>query len=413
MNSITNTRFQRIVFSIVLMAVFYNTLLAIINASVFSLSSSMVVLSEILILSVIMLLILWSQIEKSEIREVMFISFIVVLAILISLVNQQLFIDSIRNFLIIVAFYLLGKRATESTIHKIFFVASLVVALFLLIEMFALDLYVQVLQPALYYAKTRGMEVSQYNELGVFNAALGFEGRFGFGLYDGPRTASAFLEQVSLSNFAVVLAIYLASLWDKVELKRKLFFIGLVLLILITSRSRAAFGVVSFVVIGYHLIPLLPKVSSLLIFPMAVLVTISVSFYFSTDYGYALEDSLKGRLLHTGFILSSFDLRDLFSLNISGLGRYADSGLAYLINANTLLGALVFWFFISLLFKPVNHSQLRTLFLVNFYFFAVLAVSGTSVFSIKTAALLWLLAGFVSTLSENETNALSATGKPL
>ncbi len=395
------------------MAVLYNGFLAFVSAHLFSVNQSLVALSEIFILLSVLVLVTWSEIEKSEIREVLFMSFIVVLAILISMVNQQLFIDSIRNFLIIVAFFLLGKRATESTIHKIYFVVSTVVALFLVLEMFALDIYVQVLQPALYYAKTRGMEVSQYNELGVFNAALGFEGRFGFGLYNGPRTASVFLEQVSLSNFAVVLAIYLSSLWDKIEFKRKLFFIGLILLILITSRSRAAFGIVSFVLIGYHLIPLLPRVSSLLILPMAILVTISVSLYFSADHGYALEDSLKGRLLHTGLILKNFDLQDLFSLNIAGLGRYADSGLAYLINANTLLGTLAFWLFIGLLFKPANHSQLRMLFLVNFYFFAVLAVSGTSVFSIKTAALLWLLAGFVSTLSENETTSLSASGKSL
>lgn len=413
MNPVNIAHFQKIVFATVLIAVFYNTFLAAVNANVFSISHSMVALSEILILFTVMLLLLWSQIEKSEIREVLFITFITVVAIIISLLNQQLFIDSIRNFLIIVAFFLLGKRATESTIRKIFFVVSVVVALFLLLEMFALDIYVQILEPALYYAKTRGMEVSQYNELGVFNAALGFEGRFGFGLYDGPRTASIFLEQVSLSNFAVVLAIYLASLWDRIEFKNKLFFIGLILLILITSRSRAAFGIVSFVLIGYYFIPLLPRMISLLIFPMAALVTISVFLYFSPDNIYGIEDSLKGRLLHTGEILYNLDLKDIFSLNLAGIGHYADSGFAYLINANTLFGALAFWLFIGLLFKPSNDFQMRLLFLVNFYFFAVLAVSGTSVFSIKTAALLWLLAGFVSTWSENETTSLSASGKPL
>jgi hypothetical protein len=413
MNIASTDSFQRKILILVLMAVLYNGFLAFVNAHLFSVNQSLVALSEILILLSVLVLVTWSEIEKSEVREVLFMSFIVILAILISLVNQQLFIDSIRNFLIIVAFFLLGKRATESTIHKIFFVVSVVVALLLLLEMFALELYVQVLQPALYYAQTRGMEVSEYNELGVFNAALGFEGRFGFGLYDGPRTASVFLEQVSLSNFAVVLAIYLASLWDRIEFKNKLFFIGLILLILITSRSRAAFGIVSFVLIGYHLIPLLPRMSSLLIFPVSVLITIFVYLYFATDNVYGLEDSLKGRLLHTGQILYNLDIQDIFSLNIAGIGQYADSGLAYLINANTLFGTLAFWLFIGLLFKPVNDSQLRLLFLVNFYFFAVLAVSGTSVFSMKTASLLWLLAGFISTLSENETTVLSASGKPL
>ncbi|MBD8639447.1 hypothetical protein [Sphingomonas sp. CFBP 13733] len=57
------------------------------------------------------------------------------------------------------------------------------------------------------------MEVSEFNETGLFNNAAGFESRFSFGVFSGARTSSVFLEQVSNANFAGILCVFLVATW--------------------------------------------------------------------------------------------------------------------------------------------------------------------------------------------------------
>ncbi len=394
---------------IVLLGVFYNTLLALINAHLFAVNMAISAASEILILSYALVVVLRSQLAATDLKEIILIFAIVILSILISIFNQHLFVDSIRNILIISVFVLLGRRATSETIHSVFFIASFIVAAFLLLEMFYIEGYAELLQPANYYANTRGMEVREYNDTGLFNAALSFEGRFGYGIFDGPRTASTFLEQVSLSNFAIVLSIYLASLWQEITTKNKLFYIGLVLVILITSRSRSALGIILIALLGYQLFPLIPKRLVFLIFPSITLITILVYISFPTN---GFEDTLQGRLSHTGHLLYDSNLINLFALDLQNIKSYGDSGIGYILNAFSFFGVLLLWLFIGTITQAQNNFQLRALFLINIYFFATLAISGTSAFSMKTAALLWLLAGFASTLAQEPTENYSP-GKPL
>ncbi len=386
--------YQFRLFAIVVIAVCYNGFLAFVNANIISLNYSIVALTEISVLMLVLGLILHSGLEMSDSREIILITSIVVLALIISILNQKLFIDSIRNFLVIVAFFLLGKRASEQTVHNVFFIISSVVFVFLLLEIFALDIYVQILKPAFYYETTRGFAESEYNSIGVFKNALSFEGRFSFGIFDGPRTASIFLEQVSLSNFAVILAIYIAVFAEKIQFKNKLIFISLIILILISSRSRAALALVVLVWIGYYLVPLMPKRIALAILPMSSLVAIFTYIFFAEGYD-QFGDSLKGRLSLTGSLLYDIDFKSIFALQVRNLGLYGDSGLAYVINTNMLFGMIILWLYIGLITPANTNMQLRFLFLANMYFFAILTISGTSVFSIKTAALLWFLAGFL------------------
>lgn len=386
--------YQLRVLVIVITAVCYNGFLAFINGNIVSLNYSIVALTEILILALVLGLILQSGFEKSDSREVIILTSIVVLALVISILNQKLFIDSIRNFLVIIAFFLLGKRATGETVHRVFLVISIAVLAFLLLEMFALEIYVQVLKPAFYYETTRGFAEAEYNSIGVFKNALSFEGRFSLGIFNGPRTASIFLEQVSLSNFAVVLAIYVAVFAEKIKVKHKLIFISLITLILVTSRSRSAMALVLLVWIGYYLVPLFPKRSALIVLPLSSLLAIFTYVLFAEGID-QFGDNLKGRLSLTGSLLYNIDFKDIFALQVRSLGHYGDSGLAYVINTNMLFGLIILWLYTALITPANTNMQLRFLFLANVYFFAILTVSGTSVFSIKTAALLWFIAGFI------------------
>jgi hypothetical protein len=396
-----NSKLQSVIVVIAFLAVLYNAILAVINGHLFSVNYSIVVMVEIVLLAIIMFLITTYGFIESDFKDIAFLTLIVLIGVLISMLNQQLFVDSIRNFLIVVLFYMLGKRTTEETIHKVFFVISIVVGVILLLEMFSLDSYAWLLQPAEYFANTRGISERAYNETGLFAAALGFDGRFNYGLFSGPRTSSVFLEQVSLSNFAIVLSIYLATFWQRITKKHIIYFVTLIVLILVTSRSRSALGLVVISFLGYHLIPFLSKRLVLIIFPMGILMTIMVYLLMPTD-GFA--DTLQGRLSYTGDLLYNIDIKDIFALDIANIKRFGDSGFVYLINANTLFGAIATWLYVATAISANNSPQLRLLFLSNTYFFATLAVSGTSVFSIKTAALLWLMIGFMSMLETDANN---------
>lgn len=385
---------------IVVSAVSYNAMLAFINANLVSINFLMAAGFEFLILISALALLIRVGITNLDSLEVFLVLIGVISAIIISIANQSIFIDSVRNILIIALFVMLGRRVNSKTLHTAFWVASVIVGVFLLIEIANLSLYVKTLNPASYYASTRGVAIGEFNETGLFNNAAGFEGRFGYGLFTGPRTSSIFLEQVSISNFAIILAIYVSVFWDKIETKKRIFYTLLIVTILITARSRSALAITLFALATYYLLPLIPRKLNLLIFPTFLVIIFTV--YFS-NLPYSFSDTFSGRISHTGHILINFNLEDFFITEIQNIYKYADSGIPYTIASYTLFGTIFLWLYLVIVIFKDGPRHRRFLTLANIYLFSLLMV-GAAVFTIKTAALLWLLAGFLSINSEQQLN---------
>ncbi|MEA1988045.1 MAG: hypothetical protein U9N57_02395 [Pseudomonadota bacterium] len=394
---------QKSIFWIVIFAVSYNGLLAVLNANVLAVNFKMVAGFEFLILLSAMLLIVKTQLTQLDTKEIVFVVFVAVVALLISIINQYLFIDGLRNFLIIALFMMLGRRISKETLHQVFFVISVVVLAFLIIEVFALELYVQIFSPAQYYASTRGAEIAEFNDTGLFNNANAqqMSGRFGYGIFNGPRTSSIFLEQVSISNFTIILTIYLAVFWEVISTKKRLMFVALVLMVLITARSRSALALTLFALFTYRFLSLITVRASLFILPAILLIIFMVYLFFPLAYGVVMEDSFKGRIYHSGYLLVNFNLADYFSMNIHKLARYADSGIPYVITSYTLLGAIGLWLYTATAVRAECPQNRRFILLANLYFWSLLMV-GAAVFTIKTAPLIWLLAGFLSATYDNK-----------
>lgn len=393
---------QRSIFWIVIFAVSYNGLLAILNANVLSVNFKMVAGFEFLVLISAMLVIIKTELTQFDVREVAFVFFVAVIALLISIINQYLFIDGLRNFLIIALFMMLGRRISGDTLHQVFFVISAIVFVFLIIEVFALELYVQIFSPAEYYSSTRGTDISEFNDTGLFNNANAqqMSGRFGNAIFNGPRTSSIFLEQVSISNFTIILTIYLAAFWEVISTKKRLLFIVLVLMVLITARSRSALALTLFALFTFRLLPLIPLRASLLILPVILSIIFMVYLFFPLAYGVVMEDSFKGRIYHSGYLLVNFNIADYFSMNIHKIARYADSGIPYVITSYTLVGAIALWLYTATSVRLESPQNRRFIVLANLYFWSLLMV-GAAVFTIKTAPLLWLMAGFLSATSSD------------
>jgi hypothetical protein len=201
-----------------------------------------------------------------------------------------------------------------------------------------------------------------------------------------------------LGNFAVILTIFLATFFKHLTPQHRWFYIGLIVAILITSRSRMATALVIISVIVYFLVRFFPVWINLFWFPFFVFISFITFFYIGSTvdpYG-NLGDTIFGRLFHTSFLFFQMDLYNFILGDPSVLGRYRDSGLIYFLNSMTLFGLIGFWLYFFTVIRPVTREQMILLTLASIYFYATLAVSGTSAFSIKTAALLWVLIGFAA-----------------
>ena len=391
------SQFNKQVTLLVLLCIFYNPLLAIINGNLFSIGRSIAVATEVLLICSLFVMIVHQGFKRSDTLPVGLLIVFVFTSLLITLFNSSLFIDAIRNILIISVFTMVGLRISETSLHTIFLVVALCVLFFLIIEIFSIKSYVTIFQPASYYANTRGQAVSEFNELGIFNAAMSFSGRFTFGVFNTPRTSSLFLEQVSIGNFASILSIYLMVFWDNIDKKRSYFYICLILLILLSSVSRAATAMSLLMLLGYWFAPKLPKYSSILIIPVILLISsIMVSTYTASYSTYG--DTFVGRVILGMGDLFNLEFSEYFGFNSAILNRLWDSGFAYLVVSGTIFGALALWLYAAFIIPQNSPRALRSAFGINAYLFLSIVVSGNSIYSIKTATLLWLIVGLVCRL---------------
>src|SRR5206468_4584025 len=127
---------------------------------------------------------------------------------------------------------------------------------------------------------------------------------------------------------------------------------------------------------------------TVLVMPVTLLLSALVSMG-SSNY----SDTLQGRLNKTVHALANVDWPAISGLKAFRAPSFADSGYAYVIYASSIIGMVVLWLFVSFVASQNKPKLLRCNLLLNIYIFASLTVSGNSVFSIKTAALLWLLVG--------------------
>ncbi|AYG64866.1 MULTISPECIES: hypothetical protein [unclassified Rhizobium] len=378
------------ILAITLFSVLYNCILAYINHNIMPLSVSHVVLCEGLMMISSVAFILKKGIYEEDLPIVLFLVFTLVITIYIIVFNRLTFIDQFRNILIIFCFAGIGSWASERTVRLAFRIASAAVLLFLVCEVVSTPFYVSLFHPGEYFENTRGIKQASFNSTGLFANALGFQGRFSFGLIDH-RSSSIFLEQVSLANFCGVIVIYLLSFWPKLALLEKALFISTALLILLTNDTRTMliFSCVS--IAGYFLFPKIPKGFSLIVMPVIILVGFFVHFMKPDEVG----DNFTGRIGVTIKKMLELDIQAMFGLSISRIGEFADSGYVYLIYGSTILGLIVFWLFVCLYPAGRTAAQRRCAHSLSLFIFLNMMIGGTAIFSIKIAGLLWLLVGYM------------------
>jgi hypothetical protein len=382
----------KVMFVFVILAVTYNAILALINSLFFELNNGLVIVTEICILGASLAAIFSHSklLEKDKYVVFLFLS-VLSSTLLIFLSAQIIFIDSIRNILIICVFFLVGSRLSEEHIHKVFLYISFVIVFFLIIEILMLELYVGLFEPALYYQNTRGVEIKEFNQTGVFGNAEGFAGRFSYGVFSGPRTSSIFLEQVGLANFCTVLGVYFMVFQTKLTNRMKIFYISLIVLICLSNETRVG----SFIALVLFVIGLckayIPAYSNLLV-PLAVLL---IGLFITGFWGEATGDNFLGRINLSFGHFVDLDILDYLGLGVLKINQLWDSGFGYLFASYTVFGGTVFICFTLFILKQISIESRLCALGLSIYIFVNLMIGGNAIYSIKTAALLWLLVGFI------------------
>lgn len=397
-----------------LLALGYNALLAIFNAHVAGIGFSAVAASEIVILAACVLVLLRSGLTPDSANTLWFCCGFLGLALLVSLLNEKIFVDAFRNALIITIFVCLGRRINFKTLDRTVLVCSTVVLGFLILELSSLTTYAGFFRPAQYFFATRGTEEFELDDSGLFRNALGFAGRFSFGIFDGPRTSSIFLEQVSAANYAGVLCVFLLALWPHLGKWSRLIHASTAILIIVSNNTRTTSILFLVSVMGYWIYPRLPKYLNVLLAP--AIICMGVVVYLANPY--AAGDDLVGRIAHTGQIIVKMGFAEYAGMRISELGKLMDSGYPYVIYSSTVLGLILHWLYVCFIVPQHTPEQRRCAYGLAVYTFMNLLIGGTAIFSIKVSAVLWLLVGFMSApqrnsvLSTHSFAPVSGTVKP-
>lgn len=400
------------ILAVTVLGVIYNALLAFINHNVMPLGSSPVVLSEILLLAVSFGYLLRKGLFEEDLVPLGYLLATIFLTIYVMAINRAAYIDHLRNVLIIFAFTVMGRWVNERTLKLTFKICCLAVLAVLVCEIVSTPAYVALFHPAEYFLNTRGVPPATYSDSGLFRGALGFEGRFSFGLIDH-RSSSIFLEQVSLANFCGVMVIYLVSFANRLRLADRMLFVATVVLILLTNDTRTMliFSIVSLA--GYVVYPWIPKICDFLMMPAIVLAGFGIHA-FRPD---AHEDDFVGRISGTIRNILAMDLPATLGLELDKATVYVDSGYVYITYGATIFGLILFWLFVAFYPAGETANQKRLSHALSLFMFLNLMIGSTAIFSMKTAGLVWLLVGYLKfnegRLAKRSPAAASSTAVPI
>lgn len=380
--------------AVLVASVCYLSVLSFINAHGIRMSVSLTAVCEALIylgcLGILM--------RRLPLASIAFACFVCSWVLLTWLIRQGVDVKSLRDLVIPILFLSLGRYVADvGFADRTLKLIVLIVAALGLFEVFFVDAYARLFNTFSFYVNTGGIAESNAMYQGQLLTLNGFRpagiGRTILPFLLGPhRASSVLMEPVGLGNFAViVLAWLLSKPWQEMRANWIFGFGALLLITLCDSR----FGLMmSVVLLAARCLPaqILSRLS--LAVPLLALGAVIGIASFMPSIG----DNVLGRITVTGRALLDFDWRLLTGL-ASPLPPYGDMGYAYLLSRFGVPMSVVL---VATLFLIPMRDQggIRFRAFTVLYLFANLSVSGTSLFALKTAGILWFLFGVLSLASE-------------
>ena len=379
--------------TVVLAAVLFNAVLAVVNANVAPLNSGVVIACEGA-LTVAALTLGVDGRQSLKMRWIVLSALIVAFGIANGFGSGKIDPKFIRDVLLIPVFVLLGLSATRDDLIRIMLRLQWLVIAVMLFEAIMPDVYGRVFNVMSYYINTRGFQTESFwnGDSDLFVSATRPGERFLLAGLNIHRLSSVFLEPVSLGNYCVLVAMVAAVFWSSLTFRQRIFLCLTNLMILIGCDGRFATVSIVLIVALRAIAPRLPPFSNWLYLPGILAVSaLLVGLLHISPAG----DDFPSRTAGSITALSHIDAAGL--LGYSGPFSYSvmDSGIAYLVYSQSLCGAVLIWTFVALGMPQQERAARIMLHAVSLYFALNLLIS-YSVFSIKTAAFLWFAYGCVS-----------------
>jgi putative polymerase len=385
--------------SLLVAAVLFNAVLAIVNAKLMPLNTATVIACEVLIVAAAHVLAV-SQFRTQMLPWYGLILFMMAFALFRCGATGKLDVKYLRDVLLIPTFVILGMTFPRQRLAPLLVWLQIIVLAGLLLEATSIDTYTALFDVKSYYINTRGYTEQDFWNTGsdLFVSATRPDDRF-FSFIDLHRMSSVFLEPVSLGDYCIIIVSFALAFWRSLTLFERVILLGGSAVLIVGCDSRL--GTVSCGIIAAASIvaPRLPSRFSALV-PVVILgAAFAAVSYLGLKAG---PDNFSGRLAHTVTLLRDYGLPEFLGISETYMSKAVDSGLAYLISTQSLLGVIVLWLCISLytdektrealIFKMATALYLSLSMLVSFAFL-----------SIKTAAIVWFVTGALQSVPGRRT----------
>lgn len=369
---------------VVLATLLFNLLLAIVNANWMPVGELHVIAAELILVGLAFLLI-WNRSE----------AFYVIAAalggwLIFGMVMRMQFDPKVlRDAFIPVLFYLLGRyHGTPEGGDRLVNAAILIVVAGALFEWLFLDTFLRHVDVIGYYVARGSVEAAQAgDEPGLFISGLRFEGRTLLPFLGEHRVSSVFLEPVSLGNFGpIVFAwVLMRDRGRPLALAAKT---ALILMLLVLGDARFGIYLCALTALVYVVAPVIRPG---LVFAAPFVAIVGLLVYAGLNTGVPWDNTVAGRFLLSGQLLTTLDAGQALGFASSDVD-FVDSGYATMLSQFGLFGAAGLWAVYVFGAPAQTPDSWRYKLFVCLYLILLLSIS-TSLLTIKTAALLWFLAG--------------------
>jgi len=379
---------RRLLLAILIAATVYQAVLCFVHTHFFKASTALVAFSELCIYAACAVL-LFRRIELSFVAILTLIaSYLLLLALLRSSLDPKGF----RDVIILVLFYFLGRNFGDEKFAdrflKIIVYLVLVVGFF---ELLFVDVYSKLFNVYSYYlaqgnittstnwAEGSTLALNGIRPAGIGRTILPF-------LLGNHRVSSIFLEPVSFGNFAVIVAAWGLSK-DREQWRDMVFFLAAAAIMITLADSRYGLVTVALMVLvrllisgrGNRMVMVLPFICAVIL--------ILFGLYYDGRY----SDNIPGRLYLSGITMVRFGPAEIFGLAGYNI-NFGDMGYSIVLTRFGLFGCAVLWIGLWMIkMRDERGERFRTYIVI--YMSLILCISGTSLFALKSAGVLWFLLG--------------------
>lgn len=367
----------------------FNAGLAVINGHIMPLPPALVIAAEGMLVSAALGLAMLGW-KPQMAPSLALIALLVLFATFRGLLMAQPEPKFLRDVLLIPTFLMLGMSFDERGLARTILVLHTIVFLVFLLEAIAPRAYSDLLHIQDYYVNTRGNKLDEFYNTNseLFISATRPDERF-FSFVDAPRLSSIFLEPVSLGNYCSIVTGFVCACFRRLGWPAVTYLALTTLAMLVGCDGRLATATCVLIVMVAVVAPWLPPRSHVLYLPLAL------AFVFALVIGADLKpgtDDFAGRLAHTVELLRNYDVAEMLGLSNEYLTKSMDSGVAYLIMTQSVLGLLLLWAYVAWGAREDTAEQVRFTHTLSLYLALSMLVS-YSFLTIKTGAVLWFIQG--------------------